>query len=69
MANPKTRGPDVPGLGRDYRVSAETNARLEAMSDELQITLDALIELGDRHGLEIVGKQARATDERPGGHL
>lgn len=46
-----------------------TTARLEALADEMQIALAELLELCDRHGLELVAKQARPTGEHPGGHL
>lgn len=47
----------------------DTFNRLQAMADDLQISLTQLIQTAERNGLQIVAKQARETDERPGGHL
>jgi len=44
----------------------DTNNRLEAMADELQMTLAELIELAERHGLEIVATQPRKPAKHPG---
>jgi len=42
----------------------DTNNRLEAMADELHMTLAALLELAERHGLEIVATQPRKPAKR-----
>lgn len=47
----------------------DTNNRLQAMADDLQISLTQLIQTAERNGLEIVAKQARETGERASGHL
>lgn len=54
----------------------EIYARMVDMGQEAEVPgksahdrMRYLLELVDKHGLQIVAKQARPTDEKPGGHL
>ncbi len=61
-----TESTKLPELNPVEVFEPETTSRMESMADELQMSLAKLIELAERHGLEIIATRARKPAKAPG---